>query len=224
MKGKKQRRQWSLWQSLVCSTSSLGAVYLYGTGHSHPRTCRYLCPLCWRLCCCGTSGSHVLCCQCSCPQKDGSCLIHCSGWTACIVRSVCYLPSPVINSEEEIIPIRMVTERLCGLCLYTVHVASLFSVLVVWVFSISGTGWWNKEGKETFQGKIPCFQVSALVSNSMYGNLVCSSHIQQTPLIVCSLKSLFFFFSERATSRHKALQLTSVLLIPSLKAIVLTVS
>lgn len=129
MKGKKQRRQWSLWQSLVCSTSSLGAVYLYGTGRSHPHTCRYLCPLCWRLCCCGTSGSHVLCCQCSCPQKDGSCLIHCSGWTACIVRSVCYLPSPVINSEEEIIPIRMVTERLCGLCLYTVHVASLFSVL-----------------------------------------------------------------------------------------------
>ena len=69
-------------------------LYLYGTGHSHPRTCHCPCPLCWRLCCCGTLGSHALCCQCSSPQKDDSYLIRCSGWIAYIVHSVCYLPSP----------------------------------------------------------------------------------------------------------------------------------
>lgn len=211
--------------SLVCSTGDRRAfvcVYLCGTGRSHPRTCRYLCPLCWRLCCCGTSGSHVLCCLCSSPQTDGSCLIRCSGWIAYIVRSVCYLPSPVINSEEEIIPIRMDTKRLHGLYLYTVHLACPFSVL----FYESCLSQEQADGTSLRQRKIPYFQVSALVSNNMCGNLVCSSHIQQTPLIVCasSLSLSFFFFSERATSRHKALQLTSVLHIPSLKTVVLTIN
>lgn len=205
--------------SLVCSTGDRRAfvcVYLCGTGRSHPRTCRYLCPLCWRLCCCGTSGSHVLCCLCSSPQTDGSCLIRCSGWIAYIVRSVCYLPSPVINSEEEIIPIRMDTKRLRGLYLYTVHLACPFSVL----FYESCLSQEQADGTSLRQRKIPYFQVSALVSNNMCGNLVCSSHIQQTPLIVCASSLFLFFFSERATSRHKALQLTSVLHIPSLKTVV----